>query len=561
MINQNRKRLGDLLVDAGLITKEQLNSALQLQKKTGKKLGELLIEESYVEEKQIIEVLEFQLGIPHMDLEKYFIDPDIPKLINETLAKRHILIPIKKDRGKIVVAMADPLNIFAMDDIRIATGLEVEPVIATKKDILNAIEQYYGQQHAEKAIEDFKKQYNMDDISELDDDVLNEINNAPIVRLINSIIQQAVKMKASDIHIEPYEDNVRVRFRVDGELQEIMTPSKSAHSAISTRIKIMGKMDIAEKRIPQDGRVETVVDGKEVDLRISVLPTVYGEKIVIRLLDRSGFLVTKGQLGFTDENLALFDKIIKNPNGIILVTGPTGSGKTTTLYTVLRELNKPNINVITVEDPVEYRLRGINQVQVNTKAGLTFASGLRAILRQDPDVIMIGEIRDAETAQIAIRAAITGHLVLSTMHTNDTASTVTRLVDMGIEPYLVSSSVVGVIAQRLVKRVCPKCAMPYGPSSFEKEMLGLEDHNHVFYKGTGCSACNHTGYKGRTAIHEILPVNNEIRELIDSRASLDTIRKTAVKQGTIALRENCQQLILNGVTTTEELLRVAYNPD
>ncbi|MFZ5353584.1 MAG: GspE/PulE family protein [Bacillota bacterium] len=555
---QKNKRLGDLLVEAGLITSEQLSYILQRQKATGKKIGELLIDEGVIQEKQIIEVLEFQLGIPHMDLEKYYIDPEIPKLINENLARRHMLIPVRKERDKLIVAMADPLNIFARDDVQIATGMEVEPVISTRNDITNAIDQYYGKQRAEQAIEEFKKQYDVENLNELDDETLNEINNAPVVRLVNSIISQAVKTKASDIHIEPYDDNIRVRFRIDGELQEIMTPAKSAHSAIVTRIKIMGKMNIAEKRLPQDGRVETVVDGKEIDLRISILPTVYGEKIVIRLLDRSQFLATKKQLGFSDENLAIFDKLIKSPNGIILVTGPTGSGKSTTLYAVLKELNKVTENIVTVEDPVEYKLEGINQVQVNTKAGLTFASGLRAILRQDPDVIMIGEIRDTETAQISVRAAITGHLVLSTMHTNDAPSTIIRLIDMGIEPYLVANSIVGVVAQRLVRKICENCKKPVELTEMEKHILGVTENIKVF-KGTGCSSCSNTGYKGRTSVHEVMLVNKHMRMLIDQRANMDEIRRIAMEQGMLTLKENCKQLIFNGITTVDELVKVAYS--
>ena len=402
MGDEMRKRLGDILVDSGLITKEKLKEALMLQKISGKKLGEVLTDEEIISEEQIIEVLEFQLGIPHMVLEKHYIDPEIPRLINENLARRYILIPVKREKNRLTVAMTDPLNIFAIDDVKIATGLDVDAAISTKKDILRAIDEYYGKQHAEKAIEDFKKQYDVQDISDFDEELLDEINNAPVVRLVNSIIKQAVKSNASDIHIEPFEDRLRVRFRIDGDLQEIMNPSKTTHSAIVTRIKIMGNMNIAEKRVPQDGRIEIIIDDKDIDLRISVLPTVYGEKVVIRLLDRSNFLMSRTDLGFTKENEKLFESIIRNPNGIILVTGPTGSGKTTTLYTILRELNQINKNIITVEDPVEYRLPGVSQVPVNIKAGLTFANALRSILRQDPDIIMIGEIRDAETAQIAV---------------------------------------------------------------------------------------------------------------------------------------------------------------
>ncbi len=551
------KRLGDLLIDAGLITKDQLDKVLQLQKTTGKKIGESLIDEGYVQEGQIIEVLEFQLGIPHLDLEKYRIHSEIPRLIGERLAKRHSLIPVKKDGGKLIVAMVDPLNIFAIDDVKIATGLEIIPAIATRKNIEDAITRYYGRESAEEAIKDFRKEYEIEGIEELENNGNQEVNNAPMVRLVNSFIKQAVKLKASDIHIEPSEDNLRIRYRIDGDLQEIMSVAKSAHLAVVSRIKIIGKMDIAEKRLPQDGRIEMMVEGNEIDMRISVLPTVFGEKVVIRLLDRSSFVLSKTQLGFTEENMKVFEKIIKNPYGIILVTGPTGSGKTTTLYAALKELNEVNRNIVTVEDPVEYRLSGINQVQVNNKAGLDFASGLRSILRQDPDVIMIGEIRDPETAQIAVRASITGHLVLSTMHTNDTASTVTRLVDMGIEPYLVSSSVVGIIAQRLIKKVCESCKYTYMANPADKALLDLVEDTPL-YKGKGCNSCSYTGYYGRQAVQEILPVNESIRRLIDDRVSIDTIRKTAFTQGMTSLRENCKQLVLEGVTTIDELIRIAY---
>ncbi|KGG81452.1 type II secretion system protein E [Caloranaerobacter azorensis H53214] len=556
-MSRSKFRLGELLISAGKITEEQLKYTLEEQKKTGKKLGELLVEKGYIKEEEIIEVLEYQLGIPHMDLDKYFIDPEIPKIIPEKLARRHTLIPIKKDGNKLIVAMADPLNIFAIDDIKIATGLEVEPVISTRKDILNSIEQYYGKEVAEKAVEDFKKQYNVDDINEIDEEIITQINNAPVVRLINSIIRQAVNSRASDIHIEPFENRLRIRFRIDGQLQEVMSPSISTHSAIVTRIKIMGKMNIAEKRIPQDGRVEIDIDGKEIDLRISTMPTVYGEKVVIRLLDRGNFLFNKEQLGFINENLMRFEKIVKNPNGIILVTGPTGSGKTTTLYALLRELNSMDKNIITLEDPVEYKLDGINQVQINNKAGLTFANGLRSILRQDPDIIMVGEIRDEETARLAVRAAITGHLVISTMHTNDAPSTVARLIDMGIEPYLISSSLVGVISQRLVRKICDNCKVSYTPDQIEMKSLNIDENTRLF-RGKGCSQCYNTGYKGRTAIHEIMIIDKEIRRLIDENASNDVLRINSLKNGMVTLRENCKSLVLEGVTTFEELMRVTY---
>ncbi len=558
MINQ-KKRLGDLLLETGLITQNQLNHVLQIQKSTGKKLGELFIDEGILTEEQIIEVLEFQFGIPHMDLDKYYIDPDISKLIPESLARKYILIPIRKEKKRLMVAMADPLNILAIDDVRIATGYEVDPIISSKKDILNAIDQYYGKENAERAIEDFKKNYNLDNISELDEEIINEINNAPVVRLVNSIIKQAINARASDIHIEPFEDILRIRFRIDGDLQEVMRPAKQTHGAIVTRIKIMAKMNIAERRLPQDGRVEMESGGKELDLRISTIPTIYGEKVVMRILDRSNFLKDRSQLGFYSENLKRFDEVIKNNNGIILVTGPTGSGKSTTLYTILSEINKTNNNIITVEDPVEYRMHGINQVQVNSKAGLTFASGLKSMLRQDPDIIMVGEIRDGETAEMSIRAAVTGHLVLSTLHTNSAPATINRLLDMGIEAYLVASTVVGVVAQRLVKKICPSCKEAYKPDNNQLSLLGVESNISVLYKGKGCSHCGHTGYKGRGAIHEIMIVDKKIRKMIIDSVNNDTIKDYAIKEGMITLQQNCRELVISGETTVEEFLKVAYS--
>lgn len=554
------KKLGDLLVEAEIITPKQLDEVLELQTITSKKIGELLVEKGIVEEHQVLKALEYQYQIPYIDLAEITIEAHIPGIISEGIAKKNTLIPIKKEAGKLTVVMANPLDFYAIDDIQRITGLEINPAMATKSDILNAIERYYGKESAEKAIEELKQTYDIADLAGIDEQFGDEVANAPVVRLVNSIIQHAKKTDASDIHIEPMENEIRIRFRIDGDIQEIMRISKKAHSAVVTRIKIMGKMDIAEKRLPQDGRIETAIDNVNVDLRLSVLPTVHGEKIVIRLLGMSNSAFSTADLGFTPENLELFNKIIKSPNGIILVSGPTGSGKTTTLYAVLRELNKPNRNIITVEDPVEYRLEEINQVQVNPKAGLTFAAGLRAILRQDPDIIMIGEIRDTETAQIAIRSAITGHLVLSTIHTNDAVSSVIRLIDMGIEPYLVASSVVGLIAQRLVRKICPKCKTSYRPDHSEMMLLKLREPQPIF-KGTGCPACNFTGYQKRTALHEIIPISKDLRELLERRASQDQLRHMASRLGTTTLRDNCTSLVLNGVTTTEELIKVTYSID
>lgn len=559
-------RLGDILVNSGLISKEQLNKALDLQKKQGKRLGEILIEEGLISEDQIIEVLEFQLGVPHINLKKYYINPLAPKKISGNLARKHLLIPINIIGNKLIVAMSDPLNVLALDDVRLSTGLDVDVVIATKNEIIESINKYFNNTElTEERIEEFTIQHSNNEIDEINVKLQNDINSAPVVRLLNTIIKEAVKMKASDIHIEPFEKVVRIRFRVDGDLKEIMTPSKSTHSAIVTRIKIISKLDISEKRIPQDGRVEIIIENRPIDMRISVLPTVYGEKIVIRLLDRSNIILKRDELGFSPKNLMLLDEIVKNPQGIILVTGPTGSGKTTTLYTLLKELNQINRNIITVEDPVEYRLEGINQVQVNTKAGLTFATGLRSILRQDPDIIMVGEIRDVETAQIAVRAAITGHLVLSTLHTNDTTSSIVRLIDMGVVSYLVSSAIVGIIAQRLVKKICNHCKIQYNASMEEVLLLNLHDRetkdHRILYKGKGCNICNHTGYLGRTAIHEIMKINKDIRNLINKQMASDTIKDTAIRNGMQTLFDSCRSLVLNGITTIDELLRITYSMD
>ncbi|MCK8058907.1 MULTISPECIES: GspE/PulE family protein [unclassified Fusibacter] len=554
-----KKRLGDILIDQGYLTLDELHEALEEQKQHNLKLGTVLLNKHLITEAQLYSVLELQFDISYVDLNSYYIDPKVPKIINESLALRHQALPIGFKNNRLVVAMADPLDMIAKDDIRIASGLELEIVISPSKDIEQLIERYYDSaDDTEKAAEEYSKLIDSDG-----DDVVVEdegVTNAPMVRLVNGIISQAVKSKASDIHIEPFEKQVRIRYRIDGELREIMSPGRHTHLAIVTRIKIMGKMNISERRIPQDGRVEAIIDGHPIDMRISVLPTVYGEKVVIRLLDRTNVVATKEQLGFSEHNLDRLNRVLKVPEGIILVTGPTGSGKTTTLYAILKELNRINRNIITVEDPVEYRLEGVNQVQVNNKAGLSFASGLRSILRQDPDIVMVGEIRDAETAEIAIRAAITGHIVLSTLHTNDTASSVTRLVDMGIEPFLVSTATVGILAQRLVKKICPKCTVTHEASDTERLALGLESHESVvLYKGSGCNVCNQTGYLGRTAIHEVLLVDRDIRNLITSGANSEVIKDKARQNGMLTLYDSCKDLVLQGVTSVEEMLRVTYN--
>src|SRR6056297_144076 len=553
-------KLGELLVYSGKITQKQLRQALETQKESGRKLGEIIIDKGWASENEVMGVLENQMGIESFDIKEEVIEPEIPKLITENLARRYSAVPVKIVGNKLKVAMYDPLNIFAIEDIEIATGLKIEPVLASKKDIIGAIDQYFGKQTAEKAIEDFVKEYNEDRDVGLDEESLEAIKNAPVVRLVNSIIKQALKLRASDVHIEPLEDKLRIRFRIDGQLQEIMSPSKNTLSAIVTRIKIIAGLNIAEKRQPQDGRVEMEIDGRNIDLRISILPTVHGEKTVIRLLDSANALLTKEELGFTDTNLKLFNDILDIPNGIILVTGPTGSGKSTTLYSVLNDFNSINTNIVTVEDPVEYKLDGVNQVQVNTKAHLTFANGLRSILRQDPDIIMIGEIRDAETAEIAVRAAITGHIVLSTIHTNDAPSTIMRLADMGIKPFLITTSVKGIVAQRLARTICSNCKKAHTITEEEKEILKI-DENITLYKGEGCQKCYNTGYKGRTAVNEIMKVTGTIRNLVDKDATTDEIRQAALEEGMVSLRDNCRELVIRGVTTVEEMLRVAYTID
>ncbi|NLX63104.1 MAG: Flp pilus assembly complex ATPase component TadA [Tissierellia bacterium] len=554
-------KLGELLLYSGKITKEQLDMALEKQKKSKKKIGQILVEEGYVTDKDIVEVLEFQLGFPHVDLNKFIINPDVISLVPENIARRYDLIPIDKKGDYLIVAMADPLNIYAIDDLKLYTNSEIQPVISTSESIKKSIDKFYRQKTTEKVLKEFVESYDEDDrdkneIQEQQEQL--EVANAPIVRLINSTIQQAVDMRASDIHIEPYMEDIRIRFRIDGDLQDIMKLSKNILSALVTRIKIIGKMNIAEKRIPQDGRVEFSLNNKKIDIRISTIPTIHGEKIVLRLLDRENFLLTKDELGFTQKNLERFEKLIKQPYGMILITGPTGSGKTTTLYAILNELNRVEKNIITIEDPVEYKMEGINQIQINPKAGLTFANGIRSILRQDPDIIMVGEIRDGETAHIAVRAAITGHLVLSTLHTNDSPSSVMRLVDMGVEPYLVASAVIGVVSQRLVKKLCDNCKVEYEASYSEKLLLGKNtEENVILYKAKGCNRCNN-GYLGRRAVHEIMLVDEDMRRLIIEGKSVDELRTIALNSGMTTLLDNSIHLALKGITSLEEILKANF---
>lgn len=557
-----KKRLGDMLVEEGKISMQQLEQALRRQRAQGKRLGELLIDEGLVAEEEIIAVLEKQLGIKRIKLDDINIDRKAIKSIPETLAVKHNLIPIGFSANKILIAMWDPLNIFAIDDIRIASGFEVQSYIATKKEIISTIERYYSDQQVQKAAEELSKE-KLEDAkqNELEDDQIefNDVKNAPVVKMVDYLIKNAVEARASDIHIEPFEKYVKIRYRIDGELQEISRLSKETLAALVTRIKILSNLNIAERRIPQDGRILTKVGEKDIDLRVSILPTVYGEKAVIRVLNRDSYLVGRENLGMIDSELNQLDNIIKNPYGIILVTGPTGSGKSTTLYSLLNDLNSGNKNIVTVEDPVEYMIDGINQVNVNIKAGMTFASGLRSILRQDPDIIMIGEIRDNETAQIAIRAAITGHLVLSTIHTNDAPSSIVRLIDMGIEPYLAATSISGVIAQRLIRKVCSRCKVSYTANEYEKRLLGVnESENLILSRGNGCGHCNNTGYEGRTGVYEIMEITRDHRETIMMGSNSDVIRDLSIKKGMRTINMACKDLVLRGITTVEELVKIAY---
>lgn len=553
---KTRKRLGDLLIETGMLTQEQLDKALTVQKGTGKRLGKVLISLGYLTEESMIEILEFQLGVPHVDISNTTISKEAVAAVPVSLAERYQVMPLKKEGKRLTLAMVDPTNFFAVNDVRMLSGCEVEPVIATEKQIMRAINNTYGVRDlVEKAVNKLRPEENFP-IAEI-----QTAEDAPIIAIVNSLFSQAVRERASDIHIEPQEKTLRVRFRIDGILREVSSFTKDIQAAVISRIKIMSDMDIAEKRMPQDGRIKIQEAGREIDIRVSTLPTILGEKVVLRILDKQAVMLDIARLGFSDNNLAKYRNLYARSYGMILVTGPTGSGKTTTLYSTLSAVNSPGQNIITVEDPVEYRLEGINQVQVNPKAGLTFASGLRSILRQDPNIVMLGEIRDGETADIAIRAALTGHLVLSTLHTNDAVGAVTRLIDMGVEPFLVASSVLGVIAQRLVRKICLECKTAYvpKPEAVERMFLGIGPYDPVtLYRGKGCPACNNTGYRGRMSIHEVMPVSSHIRELINKRASTDEFAVIAAQEGMVAMREDGIDKALQGLTTVGEVMRVAY---
>ena len=553
-----KRQLGAILVERGLVSQDDVDAAMVEQARTSRSLGQVLVARELVTEADVISALAEQAGLEYIDLSDVTIDPSASGAISDSLARRYQALPICWEGTTLVVATADPSNVLAVDDIRSVTGVDIRLVVSTRESIEFAINRVH---RLDAEVQDVTTMA----IDGADDDEdlasLREVTeDAPIVKMANLIIRQAVQDRASDIHIEPTEHDVRIRYRIDGVLHEVMRPPKRVQSGLVSRLKIMADLNIAEKRIPQDGRVSAAIAGKQVDLRVATLPTVFGEKVVMRVLDKGTAMLDLADLGFLPQTLGRYEEMFKKPYGTILVTGPTGSGKSTTLYATLNKLNDPAKNIITVEDPVEYRLAGINQVQINNKAGLTFAAALRTILRADPDIVLVGEIRDRETASIAMEAALTGHLVLSTLHTNDAASTPTRLVEMGLQPYLVSSAVDCVVAQRLIRRLCDKCKVAYFPTTADLDALGIdlsvEEAPEELYQAVGCQACSKTGYNGRFALHEVMMVTEDVKALIADRAHTEDIKKVAIAQGMYTLRRSGVTHVRNGATSVEELLRV-----
>lgn len=564
MAGRKKIRIGDLLVEAGAITEEELQEALAYQKENGGRIGNVIMKLGYISQELLVTVLTTQMGIGFVELKACKLDEEIIRLVPENLINKYKVMPIEFDEynpNVLKVAMADPMDLNAIDDISITSNTQVEPLLAMEDDIMEAIGKYLGNSQAMEAAEQYRQEILNNGMTDEDQEAINEdIENSPIVLLVKQIIEGGVRQRASDIHIEPLETSVRVRYRIDGALKQVMSYDYSLLSGISARIKIIGGMDIAEKRKPQDGRITIMVDRREFDVRVSMLPTVYGEKTVMRLTSKDGLTKPKSALGFGPEELKVFDGILSNPHGIILVTGPTGSGKSTTLYTSLSELNTEDVNIITVEDPVEANIDGINQVQVNVKADMTFAAALRSILRQDPDIIMIGEIRDGETAKIAVQAAITGHLVVSTLHTNSAASTVTRVIDMGIEPYVAGDAIVGVIAQRLVRRLCNNCKQARLAEDDEKKILGVKDLDEdvIVYEPVGCTLCGDTGFAGRIGVYEMMPVSKELQAVIAKGATADVIEKQALSEGMLTLKMGAAKHVLNGITALSEMKKITY---
>ncbi len=558
--NRQLQPIGEILVGKGLVTREQLDKCLQKQKGSSKRLGEIFVQEGILNQDQLNQALAERLGVEHVGLAEYQVDSLAANMVPEKLARRYGAIPIKfLDENTLQVAMVDPTNVFAIDDLRMITGYDIRPAIASAEDVFGLIAKLH---RLGDAVDEELAQEKDDYLAEapVSADIRDAAAEAPIIKLVNGVITQGVDDGASDLHFEPQEKELVIRFRIDGVLHEIMSVPKRMQAGVLSRIKVMADMDIAERRIPQDGRIGLTVGGKPIDVRVASMPTVYGEKIVLRLLDKSSVLLGLSDLGFSGKALARFEKAYRKPYGAILVTGPTGSGKSTTLYATLNVLNSREKNIITVEDPVEYRLPGINQTQINPKAGLTFASGLRSILRSDPDIVMVGEIRDKETARIAIESALTGHLVLSTLHTNDAPGALTRLSEMGVEPFLTASAIECVLAQRLARRLCRHCRKPFEPSDealkqggFPEDVLG---QGITIYRATGCPRCNNTGYKGRLGIYEVMLVSEAIERLTIERKSADEISRVAQAEGMVSLREDGIQKVLDGLTSVEEIGRV-----
>jgi len=570
-----KKLIGQILLDKGLITQEQLDEALRVQKNTTEQIGRILTDLGYVTERDVLRAYAEQLGIPFLELNEVSIDQDIAKAIPQSVVQRYNAVPIKRTGNRLTVAMSDPSNVFALDDIRLITGYEIDPMLATPDDIGTLTGGGGdggpgGQEELQDALSalDGGLTALSDDMdlasAGVDEDVDRSAaleDEAPIIRVVNVVIQQAIKDRASDIHVEPDRRGVRIRYRIDGVLHEVMRVPKYVHAPLVSRIKIMADMNIAERRLPQDGRIHIRHESKDYDLRVSSVPTVFGEKVVMRILDQSSVLIGLNKLGMFAETQAQLESIMVQPNGMILSTGPTGSGKTTTQYSILNKINSVEKNILTIEDPVEYQLPGLNQVHVNRRAGLTFANAMRSFLRQDPDIIMVGEIRDLETAETAVQASLTGHLVLSTVHTNDAPSTITRLMDMGVEPFLIASSVIGILAQRLGRRICQNCKEPYRPPAEALHRVGftVEDmENVVFYRGRGCEQCRHTGYRGRMGIFEMMLINEEIADLTVKRAPLSEVRNAALANGMKTLKMDGFQKVLEGTTTVEEVMRVVF---
>ncbi|GMA57598.1 type II secretion system protein E [Alicyclobacillus sacchari] len=548
-----RKRMGEILVEAGLLTSEQLQKALADQRESQSRLGDVLINNGYITESQLVEVLEFQLGIPHVVLSNMRIDPAVLQLVPERLVESYQVIPYRRSANRLYVAMADPMDYYAIDDLRMTTNLSIEPSIATRQEIQAAIHRYYRLQETFDAA---ARKAPPEPVPADEPDPMR--SDSPVVRMLNQILIEAAGAGASDVHLDPQADGVRVRYRIDGFLRTERIVPRHLQSALTARVKVLAQLNIAEQRLPQDGRFELEEGGRTLDVRVATMPTTHGEKVVMRVFDLAGKTFDLQKLDFSAANLTAFERILARPHGAILLTGPTGSGKTSTLYAALKRLATPEMNVITIEDPIEYQLDGVNQVQVNLAAGLTFARGLRAMLRQDPDIVMIGEIRDEETAEIALRAAVTGHLVLSTLHTNDAVSTINRLIDMGVAPYMLASALSGVVAQRLVRRVCSRCQQPYRPTPMEAKLLaqhGVSPDGLVV--GRGCPSCGNTGFRGRMAIHEVLEVDDEMTALILASRSPDDYRRHVHERGMATMLEDGLAKSAQGLTTVQEVLRVA----